>query len=66
MNLGLMRIYTNDDIYGEAQIFTKKKKKGPNGMNPKKCHRACKKNLKVSESVTAMGSCHHGPKSLRD
>ena len=62
MNLGLMRIYTNDDIYGEAQIFTK----SPNGVNLKKCRRACEKNLKVSESVTAMGSCHHGPKSLRD
>jgi hypothetical protein len=62
VNLGLMCIYKDDEIFGEVQIFTKSLK----GVNPKKCRHTCEKSLKVSESATAKGSCHHVPKSLRE
>ena len=43
VDLDLMRVYMNDDIFGEAQIFTKK---SSNGVNPKKCRRTCKRTSK--------------------
>ena len=57
-----MHIYMYDGITWEAQIFYKKSPTGQTLRNDV----ILVKEPQMSERVIAKGSCHHGPKSLKE